>query len=482
MGEKAQFLGIPSPWSHFVEVQVSTGIWRNSGTTANVFIILEGELGTSRPYRLKNDSCIPFARGSIISFILSIPVNIGPIRTVRVWHDNSGTSPGWFLNHIKVCDLSSQEQWNFVCFTWLAVDKGDGFINRTLNCSSAADKGMDFAVYVRNRIASVFSDVHLWFSVATRPPRYRFTRVQRLTCCLSLMLTTMLASAMFYEYDTGAEDTQGSLRLGRFVINLREFIIGVQSLLIVFPVNILIKVLFTRTRSSIENRQLATQIVATKQLTKKKREFSFPHWFIFVPWLLCFFLPICTAAFIIFYSLQWGADTSEQWLVSVAMSILMDIFLKEPLQIIVVAFVLSHICKAGVDRSTRIPYYVVDVDDIKLRGLDNEEAAEEEVEIPNPLSKRQLRRARNTRMREMYMYTALRNIVAYILYLLILSIVCYGGRSKHGYLMTSSMKNTFGELNTVRKVLMGNVLVSRLATLVIKFSIIAQVIIEMRAL
>ena len=457
MGEKAQLLGIPSHWSHFVEVQVSTGIWRNSGTTANVFIILEGELGTSRPYHLKDESCIPFARGSIISFILSIPVNIGPIRTVRVWHDNSGTSPGWFLNHIKVCDLSSQEQWNFVCFTWLAVDKGDGLINRTLNCSSTADKGMDFTVYVQNRIAGEFSDAHLWFSVATRPPRYRFTRVQRLTCCLSLMLTTMLASAMFYEYDTGEEDTQGSLRLGRFVINLREFVIGVQSLVVILPVNILIVALFTHTRSSIENEQLATQSDATKKPAKKERQFSFPHWFIFFPWLLCLSLSICTAAFVIFYSLQWGADTSKEWLVSVAMSILMDIFLKEPLQIIVVAFMLSHICKAGVDRSTRVRYHVdtvIDVDTIKLSGLGNEEAEAEEVEIPKPLSKRQLRRARTTRMREMHMFTALRNIVSYVLYLLILFIVCYGGRSRHGYLMTSSMKNTFRELNVVRKLVL----------------------------
>ena len=450
MGEKAQFLGVPSPWSRFVEVQVSTGIWRNSGTTGNVFIILEGELGTSQPYHLKNESCIPFARGSIISFILSIPVNIGPIRTVRVWHDNSGTSPGWFLNHIKVCDLSSQEQWNFVCFTWLAVDKGDGLINRTLNCSSTADKSMDFAVYAQNRIAGEFSDAHLWFSVATRPPRYRFTRVQRLTCCLSLVLTTMLASAMFYEFGTGAEDTQGSLRLGRFVINLREFIIGVQSLVVILPANILIVELFTHTRSSIEDGQLETQSDATKKPTKN--EFSFPHWFIFFPWLLCFLLSVGTAAFVIFYSLQWGADTSKEWLVSVAMTVLIDILVSEPLKVIVVAFMLSRICKAGIDRSSRIPYLVdtvVDVDDIKLSGLGNEE---EEVEIPKPLSKKQLRRARTTGMREMYMYTVLRNMMSYILYLLILSIVCYGGRSKHGYMMTSSMKNTFGELNTVREV------------------------------
>ena len=95
-------MGVQSPWAHFYEIEVSTGIWRQSGTTAKVFITLQGEQGTSRPYQLKDDSFIPFARGSIISFTLSIPVGIGPLRKVRVWHDNSGTSPSWFLNHIKV--------------------------------------------------------------------------------------------------------------------------------------------------------------------------------------------------------------------------------------------------------------------------------------------------------------------------------------------------------------------------------------------
>ena len=132
------------PWSHMVEVQVSTGIWRNSGTTANVFIVLEGELGTSRPYHLKHHSCIPFARGSIISFVISIPANIGTIETVRIWHDNSGTSPSWFLNHIKVSDLSTRIERKFVCFSWLAVDKGDGQIDRTLRFTSADDRRIDF--------------------------------------------------------------------------------------------------------------------------------------------------------------------------------------------------------------------------------------------------------------------------------------------------------------------------------------------------
>ena len=456
MGERA-LIGVPVPWSHFVEVQVFTGIWRNSGTTANVFIVLEGELGTSRPYHLKHHSCIPFARGSIISFVISIPVDIGTIKSVRVWHDNAGTSPSWFLNQIKVSDLFSKIQRNFVCFTWLAVDKGDGLIDRTFRFTTADDRGIDFSSYVQNRIAEEVSDLHLWFSVAARPPRYRFSRVQRLSCCLVLLLTIMLTSAMFYEHRTAMDETQGTLRLGRFVVNFREFIIGVESLMVVFPAYILTVQLFARTRSSNENKQMALKTNARTKFSEIKREFSFPRWFICVPWLLCFLLSTCAAAFVIFYSLQWGADTSEQWLISVAMSILLDLFVTEPAQIIVVAFILPHLFKSTCDRSSWISSPLdteVSLEDIRVGGLDYDEVEKEELKTPKPLTKRKLRRVRATRMKEMYMYKALRNIVSYLLYLLILLIVCYGGRSKHGYMMTSSMKNTFGELNTVRKLLL----------------------------
>ena len=468
MGERA-LIGVPVPWSHFVEVQVFTGIWRNSGTTANVFIVLEGELGTSRPYHLKHDSCVPFARGSIFSFVISIPVDIGTIKTVRVWHDNAGTSLSWFLNQIKVSDLFSKIQRNFVCFTWLAVDKGDGLIDRTFRFTTADDRGIDFSSYVQNRIAEEVSDLHLWFSVAARPPRYRFSRVQRLSCCLVLLLTIMLTSAMFYEHRTAMDDTQGTLRLGRFVVNFREFIIGVESLMVVFPAYILSVQLFARTRSSNENKQMALKTNARTKFSEIKREFSLPRWFICVPWLLCFLLSTCAAAFVLFYSLQWGADTSEQWLASVAISIFVDIFVVEPTQIIVVAFILPHIFKEETDRSTWMPRSVdpeVDLKDIKVGGLGDDEAEKEEVEIPKPLSKKQLRRARKSRIREILTYSAFRKIGSYLLYLLILMIVCYGGRSKHGYLMTSSMKNTFGELDMVSE--LSNLVVSQLATLIRK--------------
>eukprot|EP00058_Branchiostoma_floridae_P001035 XP_002586523.1 hypothetical protein BRAFLDRAFT_106423 [Branchiostoma floridae] len=42
------------------------------------------------------------------------------------------------------------------------------------------------------------NDDHVWFSVLGRPARSPFTRVQRLSCCLTLLYSTMLTNIMFF--------------------------------------------------------------------------------------------------------------------------------------------------------------------------------------------------------------------------------------------------------------------------------------------
>lgn len=456
IGDKP-FLGSLSPWCYRYELQLSTGIWYDSGTSANVFIVLEGELGSSRPYQLKGGSRIPFARGSITSFTLSLCKNIGPLQSVRVWHDNSGKSPSWFLNTVKIFDSSTQELKTFVCYTWLAVEKGDGLIDRTLTSDATDEKRMMFKVSFQNRIAEEFSDGHLWFSVATRPPRKRFTRVQRLSCCLSLLLTTMLASAMFYEFVPGHDQEQGTLRLGRLVLNLRQLIIAIESLLVVIPVNLLIVGIFSRTKSVNDmrerrysiTRRLSIHMVAQNTQLQKKYSLRLPHCFVYLAWILCFISSVVSATFIILYSLQWGKDISEQWLISIGMSMVMDIFVSEPIKIIVVAFLVSHLCKSDFEETAETPSAILHFDDLDITTGQDKVDNEEDIALPEPPSETELRRARTYRIRELRMYRAIRKIVTYFVYLWILMIICYGGRSQESFSLTSSMQKTFGQLNEV---------------------------------
>ena len=373
-------------------MQLSTGIWYGSGTSAKVYIVLEGELGCSRPYHLKGGSYIPFARGSLTCFTLSIPNVIGPLRKVRVWHDNSGQSPSWFLNTIKIYDASTQELKTFMCYTWLAVEKADGLIDRTLTAASAEEKRMNFKVFFHSRVAEEFGDGHLWFSIATRPPRRRFTRVQRLSCCLSLLLTTMFASAMFFEFVSEHDQQHGTLRLGRLVLNLRQLIIAVESLLAVLPVNLLIVGIFSHLTTNIDKlrqrqrRYDATRAISIHKVTEQFRfqrrsRLTLPQCFVYFAWMLCFMSSVVSATFIILYSLQWGKDTSEEWLISIVMSMFMDIFVSEPVKI-VVALLLSHFCHSYAEELAQTPSTIIHFDNGSFTDGQEEEGNDEQIAFP----------------------------------------------------------------------------------------------------
>lgn len=63
------------------------------------------------------------------------------------------------------------------------------------------------------KTAKDFQDGHIWFSVINRPPCSTFTRVQRVSCCFSLLLCTMLTSIMFWGIPT--DPSEQTMDLGR---------------------------------------------------------------------------------------------------------------------------------------------------------------------------------------------------------------------------------------------------------------------------
>ena len=71
---------------------------------------------------------------------------------------------------------------------------------------------------------SGFREFHLWFSVASRQTLSNFTSVQRLSCCLALLMTYMLANIMFYGVDS--EPGEAEMDVGFFSMSWTEMRIG----------------------------------------------------------------------------------------------------------------------------------------------------------------------------------------------------------------------------------------------------------------
>jgi polycystin 1L2 len=102
---------------------------------------------------------------------------------------------------------------SFVCNDWLAVEKSDGQIDRVLPVACKNDL-TTFKHLFTQSVKKKFTDNHLWFSVFSRPTKSSFTRVQRLSCCMSLLFCTMIANAMFYRSEENASAKAGRIELG----------------------------------------------------------------------------------------------------------------------------------------------------------------------------------------------------------------------------------------------------------------------------
>ena len=72
----------------------------------------------------------------------------------------------------------------------------------------------EFSYVLSKQAYHSVSEGHLWFSIFSRPPSNRFTRVQRCTCCFVLLLTSMLLNILYYDQAAeakGQQNTEGLL-------------------------------------------------------------------------------------------------------------------------------------------------------------------------------------------------------------------------------------------------------------------------------
>jgi hypothetical protein len=104
---------------------------KRAGTDSNVFIVLYGDKGKSDDVELKNDKKNTFETGKCDEFKIETN-DVGKPFKLRVYHDNSGSMPGWHLDRIELENMSTKERYQFVCNRWLSKDEDDREIVREL--------------------------------------------------------------------------------------------------------------------------------------------------------------------------------------------------------------------------------------------------------------------------------------------------------------------------------------------------------------
>jgi hypothetical protein len=114
---------------------------------------------------------------------------------------------------------------------------------------SGAQELGKFSLRLKNEAASGFSEKHVWTSVFEHRDQSRFTRVQRVTCCVTLFYTFMCVNAMWYGILKHKDDSWKEIWTDTF--SWEEVVVGILSSLMVFPINILIMQIFRKSRVKV---------------------------------------------------------------------------------------------------------------------------------------------------------------------------------------------------------------------------------------
>ena len=353
-----------------------------------------------------SDSEPMFCRGTTEVFQISLETSLGCVNGVRIGHDNSGTSPSWFLEDVVISDNQTQTSWTFVSGQWLALERGDGRIERMLKAQTSKNS---FSKEVLQRWLKGLTEKHMWVSILAKPSRDTFTRVQRALCCLSMLLSAMLTNAMFYELNGKSEQV---IQVGPLKFSWRQVIVGIESALIVAPINIFIALLF------------------------QKGSRAAYRWLVYFAWLLWFCTCAVSVTFTIFYSLVWEKSKAEQWLSSMFISFIQDVATIEPVKVFFLAMFLVSIvrCKRGRNEGfSVIEETYQETPKGKLWKM--------EIHVVEEMRKRQAKKQNVSRF--------FVELFVYCMFVTILMVVCYGNRNDHRYLMTKAIRDGLPKFHKV---------------------------------
>ncbi|XP_023264384.1 lipoxygenase homology domain-containing protein 1 [Seriola lalandi dorsalis] len=114
------------------EVVTVTGDVKGAGTDANVFVTLFGEFGITPKVHLASKSRTAFEKNKTDVFRIKTH-NVGPLKKLRIEHDNTGMNASWFLDRVVVTDMNRPHlRFYFACNNWLSREEADNLFVRDL--------------------------------------------------------------------------------------------------------------------------------------------------------------------------------------------------------------------------------------------------------------------------------------------------------------------------------------------------------------
>lgn len=219
------------------------------------------------------------------------------------------------------------------------MDMDDGLIDRIIPVIDNKECGFETAFSQQSR-ANV-TENHLWLSLAIRPQKNSFSRVQRLSVILMLLFLTMITNAMFFQSSDDDTVTPDTVQIGSMRLSLKIVYVSFIGCVITVPPIVLVTYLFRNTSAKVVTKKKNKKNTDTKEdndndddaimtLTTKKK---FPHWVVYIAWFVVALAVIVSAFFLLLYSMQWGKVKAEEWLTTFILSFIESILLVDPFKV-----------------------------------------------------------------------------------------------------------------------------------------------------
>nr|XP_014285986.1 uncharacterized protein LOC106686902 isoform X2 [Halyomorpha halys] len=346
---------------------VFTGEKTMSGTTAHVGVRICGSNSATHAHILNHDEdVLQLAQDNW--FLIFTEKYLGNIECLRVWHDNYGASPDWYCKKIIIYDLSTRDKYTFLIEKWLSVYSVEKDFRLEWVLIPNVLQETDWQNLARENFFVNLRELHLWVSIFVRHPRTAYTRRQRLTVAMCIIMVTMLLAIMFY----GAAEKM-VMDDATYSLTTRELVVAIECLLISLPVSIIIATLFKWSRKkpakiSNKNRkhkegrkmgevmadflknvltldplmpvELYEDEVPEDLKDSKKRKII-----LIFAWILSFIVIFGCSFFLILYGLKLGPNKSLIWVSVTLLRLGQTIFIIQPIRIVVLALLFTFLFK-----------------------------------------------------------------------------------------------------------------------------------------
>ncbi|GFN94987.1 polycystic kidney disease 1 2-like protein, partial [Plakobranchus ocellatus] len=182
--------------------------------------------------------------------------------------------------------------------------------------------------------------------------------------------------------------------------------------------------------------------------TTEKNPFQLPWWCVIIAWVLLIICTLGSAVLVTFYGITFKDDQCKKWITSLIFSFFASIFLTQPLKVILFAMLLTLIFKKTGDK-----YDDSDADDLEQDTSDldylhatTDSATATAKPKAGPLkapSREEVEQLRTERLKEVKMWSVIREIIFYCIFILVLLALCHINRGPDNFWYKDTMFRTF---------------------------------------